>query len=459
MDTLKRVQFGTLAIIVCTTMCAPASAFQKDKARPKKEKKKKGGYALVEASGETTYKVTASARIKGTLKTPTADGPENVFKLDSTASYEFHERRMTNDLPGAMAMRAVRKYKRAESRTSVGDHKTSSKLDPTLSLIIAEGRAAGVLFYNPKKQLTRESLDLLSSPADPLAIAGMLPTEEVTIGEKWNPDQWVLQMLCDVEAVAKSKLTCKLVSVSRKQARVTFDGEIEGASVGAAAMIKVKGEYVCDLDAGYINRFRVTRTEERSAGTVSPGLDVEVTVTCDRKREKADLPANSTIADEPTEQQLQLVYRAPWGIELKHGREWHVFSDNDRLAVLRMIRDGNLVAQCNVAKIAPVKPGTHTPERQFMADIQHSLGDRVAELKSGGIVQEQPNYLFNAVATGQSDETKMQWSYYLCAAASGQQVSMVYSIAQADVEKVGKVPETVARTISFPATTRISRGK
>lgn len=444
MDTLKRVHFGTLIV----ALLAGSTAIAKDKHR------------LVEASGKTTYKVTSSARIKGKLLTPVAKGPETVWKLNSSASYEFHERRITQpDERGASALRSIRRYSKAESQTSVGDHKTKVRLDRGSSYIVADGRSEGILFYCPTKQITRQSLDLLSSPADPLAISGMLPTEEVEIGEKWNPDQWVLQMLTDCEAVVESKLTCKLLSVSRKQARVSFTGKIEGASVGAAVLIDVKGSYICDLDAGYIRSFELTRKEKRSAGTVSPGLNVEVTVKCDRKREDIDLSGFEKLAATPTESQLALTYRSPWGIELRHGREWHVFNENDRTAVLRMVSDGNLVAQCNIARIAPVKPGTHTPEKQFLSDIRQSLGPRLTDLEPGKPLAQRPNYLFSAVAQGASDETKMQWSYFLSAAPTGQQVSMVYSIAQADVAKVGKTPEVIARTLRFPASARISRGK
>ncbi len=412
-------------------------------------------YSLKEEAGKSAFQVNATATITGHVLTPVAEGAAKEWPLKSAAQYTFKERRLVSGGREAKALRAVRRYSNAVSATTVGDHKTSSKLEPA-SLVVAEGRTPGVLFYSPGKPLTRESLDLLSSPGDTLSAVALLPNNEVEIGEKWNPDQWVMQMLTDTEAAVKSKLTCELVSVVRKQAKIKITGEIEGASVGSACVIDITGHMMFDLTSGYIRHFELKRAEERSAGTVSPGLKVEANIAWDRSRSDASLPDDRQIPVEPDNRSLELVYRSPWGVEFRHDRDWHVFNESDRSAILRLVREGNLVAQCNLARVTQVKPGSHTPEKQFTKDIRETLGDRLTDLTRGDVLRKKPSFLFRTVATGTSDSTDMEWIYYLCAAPNGQQASLVFSVAASDSEKVAKTHESITRSLQFPATTRLS---
>lgn len=416
-------------------------------------------YRLVEEPGPTMYLVSATAHIKGKLLTPVAQGSATEWDLDSKATYEFVERRLAPTGRDAQAFRSVRDYRKADSSTLVGDHRTQSRLDPRSRLIVADGRTAGVRFYCPKRQLTRDTLDLLSSPGDPLAAAAMLPTGEVAVGEKWNPDQWVMQMLTDSEAAVKSRLTCELESVKRQQARVSISGHLEGASLGAASLIDVEGHLVFDLTGQYIRHFELKRVEERSAGTVTPGLNVTVSLNWDRQRTRdATLPADETIAAEPTDKQLRLEYVTPWGVRMEHDRGWHVFNESDHASVLRLVREGALVAQCNLARIPRVAPGTFTPPDQFVGDIQRTLGPRISKLEPGRVIRRSPTYVYSVAATGKSGETGMQWLYYLCAAPNGQQVSLVYSVAETELESLGDAPEQMTLGLGFSPATRVSAG-
>ncbi len=442
-DWLGRIGIGTLAAIVISGTAAVGQ----------------DAFRLAEEPGPQAYQVTAHASITGKLLTPAGGEEATEWKLRSSADYKFDERRLPSGGRDARALRAVRKYAKASSATSVNDHKTTARLSPKMNLVVAEGRSSGVLFYSPSVPLTRETLDLLSSPGDPLAIAALLPLGQVEVGEKWNPDQWAMQMLTDTEAAVKSQITCELKSVSRKQARVEVSGHIEGASLGSASLIDVSGHFVFDLNAGYIRHLELQRTEKRSPGTVNPGLDIVATLEWDRTRTKSSLPADGELPDEPTAGMLVLEYRAPWGVELRHERDWHVFNETDHAAILRLVRGGTLVAQCNLARVAQVKPGTHTPESEFVGDIRATLGERLSAIEPGVTLQSEPLFIYQAVAHGKSDETDMRWTYFLCAAPSGHQVSMVFSVAESDAEAVAPLCETMARGVRIPQATRVSRSR
>lgn len=416
-------------------------------------------YALVEEQSDTTYRVSAKAGIKGDLITPNAKAPASKWRLKSGADYVFHERRLPPAGRDAKSLRAVRDYTRARASTSVGDHKTTARLDPRCRIIVAAGRREGVLFYSPNALLTRENLDLLSSPADTLAVVAMLPRTEVEVGEKWNPDLWVIQMLTDTEAATEGKLACELTSVKKNRARVDVKGSLKGASLGAVCEVELSGHVIFDLEHKHVSHFEFERQEKRSPGTVNPGLDVTATITVDRTRAKAKLPAADRIPTDPTVQELRLVYRTPWGVQLKHDRGWHVFSEDPKSAILRLVKDGRLFAQCNLQNVAAIRPGTRTPRNQFTADIRRTLGERLVGLEPVRIVQQSPVFTYQAIAKGEADQTKMQWLYYLCTDQNGKQVSLVYSIAESDLEALASIPTDQVKSIRFPTKARVSRRK
>ena len=139
---------------------------------------------------------------------------------------------------------------------------------------MAEGRREGILFYSPQGPLTAGDLELLRAPGDSLSLLGLLPPKPVAIGEKWTPPSWVGQMLTDTEAASKADLNCTLASVDDGQARVTFEGTVEGATGGSSGKVGLHGSYLFDLKAQRLARAEMEQTEERSVGPVSPGMKV-----------------------------------------------------------------------------------------------------------------------------------------------------------------------------------------
>ena len=165
------------------------------------------------------------------------------------------------------------------------------------------------------------------------------------------------------------------------------------------------------------------------------------------------------IPDVPTEQQLRLRFRSTWGLELTHDRDWHVFHQDGHSATLRMVRDGSLVAQCNMAPVQQTDPGQHTPLKQFEADIRDRLGDKAAGIDAGTTVQTTPVFVHRFRVHGGSDGLPMHWVYYLCADPSGRQSSLVFSLGQDDLKRLGDADSRMVRTIRFLRPTRVTAEK
>src|SRR4029077_2519729 len=134
-------------------------------------------------------------------------------------------------------------------------------------------------------------------------------------------------LLTGVEAVEKGKVTCHIVSVTSTVARIGFQGEVVGATVGAAAGVEVDGFLLYDREQKLVSRIDVTQTEKRAIGAVSPGLDVAAKVVLSRRN--AYKPAHTIYKDlaglpvEANPANRLLMLEAPaWNPRMYHDRRW-----------------------------------------------------------------------------------------------------------------------------------------
>jgi hypothetical protein len=248
-----------------------------------------------------------------------APGPEKALKLAVEARFEYFERRLPKAGREGDSLRGIRHYAQARANIQAGEQISNTSLRDSQRLIVAQGQLAGIDLFSPSGPLTYNELELLHVPGDSLAVLGLLPDSTVELDESWKAPAWVLPLVTGVEAVEKGELTCRVVSASAKVARIGFQGEVVGATVGAAAEIKVNGHLLYDREQKLVTRIEVTQSEKRAIGAVSPGLDVVAKVVVSRR--VAEHPARLTDKDlaglpvEPNSANRLLMLEAPaWNL-------------------------------------------------------------------------------------------------------------------------------------------------
>ena len=411
------------------------------------------GVQLIERPGQTTA-VRAAVKIEGTVRFY-ARGTETMERpLAADAKFGFLETRLdgrTEATPGESPapitdpsqLRAVRNYLEAEANVDVGGTATRNVLPDPLRRIVAEGRAEGTLKFSPDALLMRKSVDLLDMPGDPLALVALLPdpTESIEVGQSWTPVDWAGQMLCSIDAIAKSELKCTLKSVEAGQAIIEVSGRVEGARLGAYSKINIAGLMKLDLAAALITSASFNYSESSEIGTISPGV---LSTTSVRLARKASSQAVSEVGVPVTvpPQALELYFDAgPWGVRFRHDRDWHVYNaqleGQPRVVIMRQLDGGNLKCQLNLALITRVAPGSHTPLERFEADIAATLGKRFKEIVSRDqfagtdgvrLFRTEVAGTFAADDAGEQAAARdMTWAYYLIVAPDGRQCSAIFA--------------------------------
>ena len=398
------------------------------------------------------YGVGTRVDITGRLQTApkAAHLSQNV-----SAALSYRERRLLGPGSGSESFRAVREYETAQADINVEGNKTASRLPDGLKIIVAQGRVEGVELYGLNGLLTADELDLIRSPADSLALISLLPTKEVEIGDKWTVPGWAFQMLTALDAVVKGELECTLDSVEKGIARVKMNGKLEGAAVGSTTEVTVTGHFTYNLEDKHIAETDFVQSETRAVGPVSPGLDIKARIRLLRQPSKVpgrlgDQKIIETAAVDSAASAKFLRFESPWNIGVQHSRHWHVYKVDDKVAVFRLLDEGNFIAQCDMASIAAAKPGEHLPEQTFQADIRRSLGERLRTISKGDIIPSSDRkFVYRVSAEGVVGDRQVTWVFYLVADATGRQASLMFAVDTALYEKMTKHDRELVDSLKF----------
>ena len=425
------------------------------------------GVRLVERPGQTTA-TRAAVEIDGTVRTHGSGGKTDEHKLVAKARFGFLETRLDKDtaagkLTDPSQLKAVRNYLEADLQTDVSGHESTVALPDDARRIVVVGRSEGPIKFSPTALLMRESVDLLDMPGDPFALVALLPDpeKEYEAGDTWTPPEWVGQMLCSIDAIAKVDLTCTLKSIDGGRAVIEVKGRVEGARLGAYSKINLAGVLALDLAQELIVSASFNYSESAEIGTITPGVLSTTSVRLARQPASQPVDSSDVPLTVPPEA-LSLYFDAgPWGVRMQHGRDWHIYfaqlETDPKVVILRRLDGGNLQCQCNLASIPPAAPGQHTPVEQFEADIRRTLGARFGEITSR---EQYPGTsgvkIFRTDVAGQfappadgSQPKPINWTYYLIAAPDGRQLSAIFAHEPGASLKLGDEDLEIVRSLEF----------
>lgn len=416
-------------------------------------------YTLEEsAANELVFQVSAEVDVRGKLKTTAEKDKTLDLDLAVDASFDYAERRLPGAGRDAAALRSLRDYRRAEAAIEVNQNRSFSSLGDTKPLVVAHGKREGIVFYRLNESFSRGELELLQMPGDGLAVLGLLPHTKVKVGQKWTVENWAAQMLTGAEALLKSSVACELDSVKNDLAKVRVSGKVEGAVLGATTEIEVSGSYVFDLKQNYVRSIELKQTEKRGVGAVSPGMDLVANVKLNRspqtKAGELTEAAAGRIPLEPSAEQLELVLALPWNATIAHSRDWHVFQQTPQQTVLRFVKGGGLVAQCNLSPLS-VKGKPAISESELRALVKKGLGESLKSIVSSHAIKDPSDLsLHRIIAQGESQKIDMTWHYYR-AAAEGRQMLFFVAFETDLKEQLGEEDLKLVKTLKMRKPTLI----
>ena len=195
----------------------------------------------------------------------------------------------------------------------------------------------------------------------------------------WKPADKVVAALLGLDGATRCDVQCVLKEVTKTVARVEFSGSVEGPVNDTTAKIEIKGKYRFDLRTGRIDWFALVTKEDRGISQVAAGFNVTVrfqmTITPEETPPQLAKEKLAGLGVEPTPEMSQLRYESPqdrW--QITYDRRWYLNSDDRENALLKLIRQGALTGQCNIASLPQRDPDKLVSLEDYQNDVRRALG-------------------------------------------------------------------------------------
>ncbi len=402
--------------------------------------------------GELT-RVQVALQVGGDLKLVDNAGKASDLPMSVVANLAYDESLLVID-PAGNPNRAARFYDDVRAVIKIDKGGDKPTLDPTRRLIVAERAENGPCqLYCPTKPLTREELDLIDLPAGSLILDDLLPDEPVAVGESWKiADNMLAALLC-LDAVSWSDASAVLGEITGGIADIAAAGTLNGAAGGIATEIELKIKIKFDTKARRITQFAMLIKEKRAVGHIGPGLDTVakliVNITPIEHSQGLTAAVLERIPSRTAPELLALGYTPVGGqFRFQHDRRWYVTEDDPKLAVLRMLDRGELVAQCNISALPKVeKPVTLA---EFQRDVERSLSKNFGQfIGAAQNVNEAGYAVFRVVVHGEVGGLLIEWIYYLVQNRAGQRVSLAFTLEQSLTERFAATDRAIIAALSL----------
>jgi hypothetical protein len=402
--------------------------------------------------GELT-RVQVALQVGGDVKLVDEGGKALTLPMSVVANLGYDEALLAVT-PSGQPARSVRYYDDARAVIKIEKGGERPAFNDSRRLIIAERKDnSPCLLYSPSGALAREELDLIDVPGGTLVLDDVLPGRALAVGESWKLTDTTLAALLCLDAVSFSDVESVLGEVKDGLADVAAGGNVSAAIGGVSTEIQLKIKYKFDVSLRRITMFAMLIKEKRAVGHVGPGLDTvakvlmkitPITVSGTLNRDLVRRLPTSTTAE-----LLDLGYM-PRGRQYRfqYDRRWFVTDDETKLAVLRLIDRGELLAQCNLSALPPTeKPVTLA---DFQRDVERSLGKNFGQFASASQSVNKSGYaVFRVVVRGTVSQVPVEWIYYLVQDRRGRRVSLAFSMQQSVRERFAQADLRVVNALQL----------
>jgi len=402
-------------------------------------------------------RVTALLEVDGHLKLKADSTSVKQLPLNVTGKFRYDERLLewAPEPPAGSGARAVRHYERAEANFTINRRERQASLPADKRLIIVQRGDGPVLTVSPTGPLTREQLELLDIPGNSLALGQLLPGKEVAKDKQWEIDENALLGLLGWDAVGQCDVKGTLTQIDGDMATIEFDGTANGSVAGVAAKVELKAKSLFDSQRQRIVWLGIALREDRDSGPAQPGFRV----TARLKMKVAPLDASEMLADEfladlpmtVDEGSRLLQFESHHaGCRLLTDRRWWVVLDSRNSTVLRLIDEGEHVAQCNITAMPDLEPGKHVPLEEFQADVQKALDKNFGQfVQASQSRTDEGLRVLRVSAAGTVSDVGVHWIYYLISNEKGRRTVFVFTMQEKLVERFAATDHAVMSSFEF----------
>jgi hypothetical protein len=403
--------------------------------------------------------VEARLEVTGELKLFATPGGPVQQKSTIPLVVSAHLRYSDRPLPagGKTLRHSVRLFDQAQVKMHVGKGDVKSQLSDDRRLIVVAETKDDLELFSPSGPLQRDELELLTVPGDSGLLDLLLPTREVKAGDTWEPPIEVLTRLLRLDVVNQNDVKVELLRVDQGIAIISIAGSASGGVEGVTSDIELSGKLNFDLSKKCCTWLALYLKEDRAASLGAPGFattsQIRVAVAPrDAPAELSDeaLAGLKTSPDEST--RLLRFVSQPQGFEFIYEPDWRVISNQNDLAVLRLIERGELVAQCNISRLAPLGAGEQLTLEAYQAGLKKSLGTTFGDfVEAGESLSDSGLRVLRVVIAATVSEVPIHYVFCHLSDDHQNRLSLAFTMDADNVERFARSEETVIDSLQFTA--------
>jgi len=381
------------------------------------------------------------------------------MKVTSRQSYEEMLIQPGNLLQGENAKSTLGAwyFLKNETEIKIGESTAKPVLNLDQPFIGVDVKGAQVNFFRQDGFLTRDELDLINVQGNTLLLDQILPNKSVKVGDSWKQSPDTMALLLQMDLVFNLDIQTTLTDVQKNVAILETKGWIEGSYEGNTSKINVTGKAFFDLTQKRILWFGLVIEEKRTAGYVTPGMDVTAKVQYQIKpmKESKNLTSDSTakLAFDEARYGLML-YEDPgkvWKFVLTP--DWEPMNQNEFQSNFRLLREGELVAQCTVAKVQNPKVSLNMKPDEFANEVKEMLKESfqsILDVKT--LKSADGSDVYRVDVAAKYEGLNLRYIFYLITQKEGKdpkQYTMVFTLEDELMEKFSDANEQMIQSFSW----------
>ena len=350
---------------------------------------------------------------------------------------------------------AARQYRQAQTAIRIQESQIDQQLRDDRRLILLE-RGQSPTLYSPAGPLTREELDLIDTAASSAHLDRLLPGKAIEVGGTWTISDDAAARLLGLEAIGHQELNAKLEKIEDGLAIIHLAGKVSGAVGGVSSEIDLEGKANYHLKRKTLSWLAIEYHEKRAIGHAQPGYDAVIRIRV--QTEPASPPAELSdgalagLLDKPKTGRLE--FRAEKaGIAFLQDRRWQVMVDRFDTVIMRLVDRGDLIAQCNVTRLAQLPKGQQLSLAVFQDDVSQTLAKNQRQIAEAAQFETADGLrALKITVAGSASDLPIQWIYYHVSSGDGRRASLVFTMEGKLAERFGQLDRELIDSLKLSPT-------
>ncbi len=358
---------------------------------------------------------------------------------------------------GSVAAAAERHYNEAQAETWISGKSSTNKLRPDCVKTRLLPHHGLWQQYCEARPLSSHEVQLLHSPVDSSSLELLLPLQPARADSSWEIAADSAQRLFNLDAVHSSTLVAKISKVEQGVATVLLKGELDATANSVPTRLQIDGNFQVKLasQCALVTWLGVVIKEVRQVSQAEPGFDITARVRLIRDETEpkiattADALRGLAASDDAGRWLVQLKSVAG-RYSMLADRRWHVHRDSPEEAILRMVENNTVIAQCSVNRLAELEAGQQLTMEGLQADIRTLLGTGFGEfLESAEKVTSNNLRMMRIVVTGELEQVPIQWVYTHLSDDSGRRLALVFTMGGTVTDRFGAADDQLADSFQW----------